>query len=84
MAQLDALGGSLVRHPAWAQAPDGRWREPGWLVAGIADADLVRLAREFGQVGVLAWRAGEPVRLRMLMPRPLQADGAMHTDWVAA
>jgi hypothetical protein len=81
VAQLDAAG--AVRHPAWAQGPDGQWREPGWLVAGLHENELYRLALEFGQAAVLAWRSGEPVRLRMLMPRPPCAQAAAYTDWVA-
>ncbi|GAA5072402.1 DUF3293 domain-containing protein [Lysobacter panacisoli] len=82
VAQLDAAG--VVRHPAWAQGPLGEWREPGWLVAGLDEASVLRLAMEFGQAGVLDWNAGEPVRLRMLMPRPHAANGATHTEWVTA
>ncbi|MDR7134416.1 hypothetical protein J2X06_001600 [Lysobacter niastensis] len=82
VAQLDAVG--AVRHPAWAQGPGGGWREPGWLVAGLDENELHRLALEFGQAGVLAWRAGEPVRLHMLMPRPPSARTGAHTDWIEA
>ncbi|WP_342315263.1 DUF3293 domain-containing protein [Lysobacter sp. FW306-1B-D06B] len=80
VAQLDGL--RVIRHAAWAQDLTGEWREPGWLVVGLDDDTLLRLALEFGQAAVLHWRAGEPVRLRMLMPRPLGRDAA-HTDWVA-
>ena len=80
VAQLDAVG--APRHPAWAQGPSGEWREPGWLVAGIGEDDLVRLATEFGQAGVLDWHAGQAVRLRMLMPRP-PVPAPAHVDWVA-
>jgi len=84
VAQLDAAG--VQRLAAWAEDPDGEWREPGWLLADL-DNDLVdRLAHEFGQAGVLRWQRGEPVRLRMLVERP--RDGRMataaagFTDWV--
>ncbi|HEY0505212.1 MAG TPA: DUF3293 domain-containing protein [Lysobacter sp.] len=79
VAQLDAVG--APRHPAWAQGPSGDWREPGWLVANLGEDHLVRLAIEFGQAGVLDWPAGQPVRLRMLMPRPA-APALAHIDWV--
>jgi hypothetical protein len=80
VAQLEAAG--VPRHPAWAQGPGGGWREPGWLVAGVGEDDLTRLAIEFGQAGVLDWEAGEPVRLRMLMPRPSVPAALAHIDWV--
>lgn len=56
--------------------------EYGWLVLDADEAEADALAREFGQGGTLFWRAGEPVRLRMMWPRPPQADGQPHTDWV--
>ena len=37
----------------------------------LAQADA--LAREFGQGGTLCWSTGEPVRLRMMWPRPAEA-----------
>ena len=78
VAQLDAL--RATRHAAWAQDPDGRWREPGWLVADLDVGAVLRLAQEFGQAGVLDWAAGEPVRLRMLTPPP-GGNAVAHTDW---
>jgi hypothetical protein len=79
LAELDALG--LRRWPMRASAPDGHWAEPGWLLADIASVDLDRLARAFGQAGTLFWRRGEPVRLRMVLPKPPGA-GAESTDWL--
>lgn len=81
VAQLDTLGAS--RHAGWAQDAAGRWREPGWLVAGLDESAVLRLAQEFGQAGVLDWEAGEPVRLRMLAPRP-EGDEVAHTEWIPA
>jgi hypothetical protein len=78
--RLDRLG--VDRMPAWAQAPDGRWREPGWLVADLPPAELDMLAREFGQAGTLCWSRGEPVRLRMLIAPPPGAAGLPCVDWV--
>ncbi|WP_052101180.1 DUF3293 domain-containing protein [Novilysobacter arseniciresistens] len=83
VAQLDADG--IARQPAWAAAPDGGWREPGWLLADVDDHQADRLAREFGQAAVLCWARGEPVRLRMLVerPDPFHPGGplARYTDW---
>lgn len=82
VARLDAIG--VQRHAAWAEDVAGQWREPGWLLADLDDAVANALAREFGQAGVLAWRRGEPVRLRMLIARPRHAGPAAHTDWIGA
>ncbi len=67
-AQLDALG--VERMPAWAESPDGRWHEPGWLLAQIDDVAVNELGATFGQIAILVWDAGEPVTVRMLMPDP--------------
>ena len=78
VAQLDML--ELRRWPMRACAADGSWAEPGWLLADAPLAALDRLARAFGQAGTLAWRRGDPVRLRMscrsrTMPGPGHATG---------
>jgi hypothetical protein len=80
VARLDAMG--LARQPAHAYDLTGGWREAGWLVGDIEPPMLDLLGREFGQAGVLAWEFSEPVRLRMLMPRPSKAAGFEHIDWV--
>lgn len=84
VAQLDATGAQ--RHAAWAESPGGEWREPGWLLADLDNGIVDLLAREFGQAGVLSWRRGEPVRLRMLVERPrdsrMTGAAAVFTDWV--
>ncbi|HZH43793.1 MAG TPA: DUF3293 domain-containing protein [Lysobacter sp.] len=79
-ARLQAAAVPHLR--AWASAPDGSWREDGWLLAGLGFARADALAREFGQAGVLAWRRGGPVRLRMLLPRPPGAAEEPSTEWV--
>lgn len=79
VARLEAMG--FRRHRAHAFDPRGQWREAGWVVENIDAALLDMLAREFGQAGVLAWASGEPVRLRMLLPRPAHADLSA-VDWV--
>jgi hypothetical protein len=81
MARLDAIG--AARQPAHAFDKDGQWREAGWLVADVEPSLLDLLGREFGQAGMLAWAFGEPVRLRMLMPRPAGVELA-DVDWVGA
>ena len=79
VARLDALGADYRR--TWAQAPDGSHREAGWLAAGLDPDRADSLGREFEQAGVLAWLAGQPVRLHMLMPRPRGGD-LPHIDWL--
>ena len=80
LARLEALG--APRQPAHAFDDTGRWREAGWLVGDMEDTLLDLLGREFGQAGVLSWNFGEPVRLRMLMPRPPRAIDENWIDWV--
>lgn len=79
IARLEAAG--LSRHPAHAYDRSGEWREAGWLVANIDPKLLDQLGREFGQAGVLAWARGEPVKLRMLLPRPPHAASDPHVEW---
>jgi hypothetical protein len=79
-ARLDRL--DAARIPAWAQAPDGRWREPGWLLADLPVPELDALAHEFGQAGTLCWDRGEPVCLRMRVARPASDTGLPCVDWV--
>lgn len=74
VARIDSMG--LERHAAWAQAPDGRWREPGWVLCDAGTEAAIALGREHGQAGVLAWKRGEPVQLHMLTPRPQRAAPA--------
>ena len=81
VSRLQALG--LAHHRAWSEAPDGGWREDGWLLLDPA-FDLVHaLGREFGQAAVLAWRAGADVRVHMLVARG-DGDAAAdpRIDWI--
>ena len=80
VARLDETGAS--RHPAWAEDPDGDWREPGWLIANLDHDHCIRLAQAFGQAGVLTWEHGQPVRLRMMVARPADAAASDCTDWM--
>lgn len=67
-ADLAAAGWPVL--PAENSDREGRWREPGWLVAGPSAAQADALARRYGQAGVLHAAPGQPVRLRMYLPRP--------------
>jgi hypothetical protein len=85
LAQIDRY--RAARLPAWAESPDGQWREPGWLLADLDGDTSDRLAIEFGQAAILAWRRGEPVRLRMLMEPSSDADDDSHAaciDWMGS
>lgn len=79
VARLDAIG--AARLPAHAFDKTGQWREAGWLVANVEPTLLDLLGREFGQAGLLAWTAGDAVRLRMLLPKPTGID-ILDVDWV--
>lgn len=80
VARLQAAGVEYRR--TWAQDAAGGHREAGWLVAGLPLERADALGREFGQAGILAWLAGEPVRLHMLMPRPGGSPDLPHVDWL--
>lgn len=62
LGALDRFG--ACRFPGENAAPDGSHREASWLVCDLPDSALDRLAREFGQAAVLAWRRGRPAALR--------------------
>jgi hypothetical protein len=78
-AELDRLGARRFR--AEAADAQGGHREEGWLVLDLPVAELDRLARHFGQDGVLSWRAGEPVRLRLYHREPADAASTLWVDW---
>lgn len=83
-AALLASGRIFV--PAFSSAPDRSWREPSWLVMDLAMDDLDALGRRFDQLGIVAWRRGEAVRLRMFAERPDRLDDPLerlaYVDWV--
>ncbi|KAF1710628.1 hypothetical protein CSC70_08215 [Pseudoxanthomonas kalamensis DSM 18571] len=55
--------------------------EYGQLVSDLPLHQAEALARDFGQAGILYWQQGQPVRLRMLWPRPDDAFDHPYTDW---
>ena len=55
--------------------------EYGWVVLDIPLETGDAWAREFGQAGTLYWNRNQPVRLRMLCPRPASIADEPHTDW---
>jgi uncharacterized protein DUF3293 len=80
-AEIDRLGCRRLR--AHAQDDQGAHREEGWLVLDLPLQEMDRLARRFGQDGVLTWRAGQPVRLRLYHPEPADAADRLWVDWAA-
>ncbi|WP_372013185.1 DUF3293 domain-containing protein [Pseudoxanthomonas sp. 10H] len=79
-AELDALHRPVLR--TTSGDVDGHWEEPGWLVAGLDTATADRLARRYGQAGLLHWRPGDPVRLRMYRTPPSGAAADADARWV--
>ncbi|WP_057658710.1 DUF3293 domain-containing protein [Pseudoxanthomonas dokdonensis] len=71
----------LSMHPASACDAGGGCYERGWLVPQATTAQADRLARAFGQGGVLVWDAGQAVRLRMMWPPPPKAPAHRYIDW---
>lgn len=80
VSRLEGAGVEFRR--TWAQDAEGGHREAGWLIAGLDAARADALGREFDQAGILAWLAGEPVRLHMLMPAPGDGTDLPHVDWI--
>lgn len=68
--------------PAFSSARDRSWREPGWLVLDLGPSALDALARRFGQLGTLAWKRGEAVRLRMDAAAPPGLGATPAVDWL--
>jgi hypothetical protein len=80
VAELERLRVTHLR--ACAQDAQGGHHEDGWLVCDLPLDALDGLARRFAQDGVLAWKAGEPVRLRLYHAAPDAAAARMpFVDW---
>lgn len=71
----------LIAHAAEAGDNHGDWREPGWLVLDAARPQADALAREFGQGGLLYWRRGDAVGLRLMWSRPPGAGDDPAVEW---
>lgn len=68
-------------HSALGSNARGGAVEYGWVVLDVPLETGDAWAREFGQAGTLCWQRGEPIRLRMLCPRPAGVADQPHTDW---
>jgi len=68
---------------AFASAPNRSWREPSWIVAGMAVEDFDALSRYYGQLGTIWWNRGELARLRIDAARPADfAHDESSIDWL--
>lgn len=79
-ARLQQAG--FQHHSALGSDIAGEHREHGWLVLDLPEATADLLAREFAQAGVVYWRRGQPVRLRMQSTAPAQWRPHPFVDWV--
>ena len=73
-----------VHLPAGASDDTGGWHEPGWMVLDLARDDADALARAFAQGGILHWRHGQAVRLRLMWLPPsglALLPGFAAVDW---
>lgn len=78
----DLMLSGLPIRAAFSSAANRTWREPSWLIAGIALADLDALSWSYGQLGVLAWERGQPVRLRVDAACPAGFGEHLWVDWL--
>ena len=80
--QFWLANGGFTYRPAFSSARDRTWREPSWLVMGLAVQAFDDLARRFGQLGSLWWQRGERIHLRMYADRPANCSDDRYVDWV--
>lgn len=84
-----ALHAALRAHgiefrPGFSSAVNRSWREPSWVTIGLPCQQLDALSRQFGQLGTLYCRRGEPIHLRMHHVRPeglTDVTGMECVDW---
>ena len=72
----------LPYRPGFSAARNRSWREPSWVVVDMALPAFDAVTRRFGQLGTLAWRRGEPVRLRMHAARPAGVAPDPDVEWL--
>ena len=70
-----------AHHSSLGSNAQGGAVEYGWVVLDMGVEASDALAREFSQAGLLYWQHGEPVRLRMLWPRPVGVADDPYVDW---
>ena len=79
--QLRLRESGFSHHSSLGSNAQGGAVEYGWLVLDVPLETADDWAREFGQAGTLYWQQDQPVRLRMLWPRPLHLDAQEFIDW---
>ena len=79
--QLRLRESGFSHHSSLGSNAQGGAVEYGWLVLDVPLETADAWAREFGQAGTLYWQQDQPVRLRMLWPRPPHLDAQEFLDW---
>jgi Protein of unknown function (DUF3293) len=82
MLHRELLDAGLHCRAAFSSAANRSWREPSWLVAGMAMATFDALSRRYGQLATLFWTPDTPVRMRVDAARPLNFKGDHAIDWL--
>lgn len=82
LLQEDLAATGLVFLPAFGSALDRSWREPGWVVVGMALDAFDALSRRHGQLGTVWWARGRAGRLRVDAARPAGFGTDEHIDWL--
>ena len=79
--QLHLRESGCSHYSALGSNAQGGAVEYGWIVLDVPLETADAWAREFGQAGTLYWQRDQPVRLRMLWPRPHGLADHAFTDW---
>ncbi len=82
LLQRDLAASGRTFLAAFGSAIDRSWREPGWVVIGMALQDFDALSRKYGQLGTLWWTPGKAGRLRVDAARPPDFGTDEHIDWL--
>jgi len=82
LLQRDLAATGLVFLAAFGSALDRSWREPGWVVVGMAIEDFDALSRKYMQLGTLWWARGKGGQLRVDAARPGDFGASEHIAWL--
>jgi hypothetical protein len=78
----ELLDSGLPFRAAFSSAANRTWREPSWLVAGLAAPAFDAMFRRYGQLATLYWTPGQTVRLRVDTARPAGFASDHDIDWL--